>query len=357
MYHPPEQPGIIDGRLLHACFRESERCEMVSLSLEGLRNALVESFHAHMTALAEEIRSSGSIIRGLADRSQVHHQRAPIVLQYLDVIIPCLSRSLHDINGYIEDRTSSKEIRWRRMYNKMTEESELREKRGIPMPPAPSGPLVRSEMALVPMIPEPDAHWSEQIFSLPLPSRTTLKNHRRKFDNDSLALIAYLNPANKAPYLIMQTYHMGSQWFSTRGVHELCIQRNQGAVELRRWSRSEGVAKLWATLHFITWEALKAQNTLTLEVEPDEYILKSERRLFQAQIIDDGYKHSLIVYEDTASKGMRLHAAVWEGELQQCPVWTAFSDHASMQLANLPPNSEISLPGAFLADESYRFGN
>lgn len=134
----------------------------------------------------------------------------------------------------------------------------------------------------------------------------------------------------------MQTYHMGSQWFSTRGVHELCIQRNHGAVELRRWSRSEGVAKLWATLHFITWEgmpetlsslplhscigarfrnppflfgfyiwpcfcliktnhqplemvlfycsfaALKAQNTLTLEVEPDEYILKSERRLFQA---------------------------------------------------------------------------
>ena len=42
------------------------------------------------------------------------------------------------------------------------------------------------------------------------------------------------------------------------------------------------------------------------------------------QIIDDGFKHSLIVYEDAQTKGIRLHAAVWEGELRQCPVWTAF---------------------------------
>lgn len=43
-----------------------------------------------------------------------------------------------------------------------------------------------------------------------------------------------------------------------------------------------------------------------------------------SQIIDDGFKHSLIVYEDMQSRGLRLHAAVWEGELRQCPVWTAF---------------------------------
>lgn len=42
------------------------------------------------------------------------------------------------------------------------------------------------------------------------------------------------------------------------------------------------------------------------------------------QIIDDDYQHSLIVYEDTRTQGMRLHAAVWNGELRTCPVWTAF---------------------------------
>lgn len=29
------------------------------------------------------------------------------------------------------------------------------------------------------------------------------------------------------------------------------------------------------------------------------------------------------------TKGIRLHAAVWDGDLRQCPVWTAFSKQAS----------------------------
>lgn len=42
------------------------------------------------------------------------------------------------------------------------------------------------------------------------------------------------------------------------------------------------------------------------------------------RITDDGFWHSLIVYKDTMTGGIRLHAAVWEGELRLCPVWTAF---------------------------------
>lgn len=43
-------------------------------------------------------------------------------------------------------------------------------------------------------------------------------------------------------------------------------------------------------------------------------------------ILDDGFKHSLIVYEDKCTGGRRIHVAVWEGELRQCPVWTAFGE-------------------------------
>jgi hypothetical protein len=82
-------------------------------------------------------------------------------------------------------------------------------------------------------------------------------------------------------------------------------------------------------LFYCTFLALKARNTLTIQIAPEEYKLHGEKRLFQAQIIDDGYKHSLIVYEDHHTKGIRLHAAVWEGELRQCPVWTAFVTHQS----------------------------
>lgn len=46
------------------------------------------------------------------------------------------------------------------------------------------------------------------------------------------------------------------------------------------------------------------------------------------QIIDDEYNHSLVVFEDLATKGIRLHVAVGGGEMRHCPVWTAFSKQA-----------------------------
>lgn len=50
------------------------------------------------------------------------------------------------------------------------------------------------------------------------------------------------------------------------------------------------------------------------------------------QIIDDGFEHSLTVYQDHKSGGLRLHAAVWNGELRKCPVWTAFGIFSSVAL-------------------------
>ncbi|KAL2685591.1 hypothetical protein Neosp_006691 [[Neocosmospora] mangrovei] len=89
----------------------------------------------------------------------------------------------------------------------------------------------------------------------------------------------------------------------------------------------------------MTWEELvlmyccfvsfKTRNSLTVQVATEDLILRGERKLFQARIVDDGFMHSLIVYEDTMTKGLRLHAAVWDGELRQCPVWTAFITHQS----------------------------
>lgn len=127
--HLVNYTGHPDTRLLHGCMREAERCELVGQSLEGLRNALPEKYHAHMAALVEEMRVSGRILRDLMGRSQTSFARVPVILEYLNVILPCLSKSLYDIDGHIEDRSISKENRWRRMYNKMTDEVG-----GIPLP-------------------------------------------------------------------------------------------------------------------------------------------------------------------------------------------------------------------------------
>ncbi|KAL2758856.1 hypothetical protein ACRALDRAFT_2040926 [Sodiomyces alcalophilus JCM 7366] len=402
--------GQVDGHLLRGCSIEADRADIIALYLEGLRNALPDHFHAHMTALIEEIHSSARALRDLVDHSHLHLARVPIMLSYLNIVLPCLSRTLRDVTAFYQDKTVSKEIRWRRMYNKMKDEvgglplpqrfliynhflamlkllltrspnfdlnsldslrtriMQLREARGIRPPPSMQvGPVIRPEaMALIgPMDPDPSTHWAEQIFSLPLPSRTALKHvkpstswgphqplgtpfdtpkgskilFRRPFDDDRLSLVVYLNPADQCAFLFIRTFHLGSPWLSLRGAHELCIHREGSALQLRRWSQSAQCSKPWASLYFQTWEemvlfhstfvSLKARNALTLDVKVNEYKLAGERRLFQAQIIDDDFRHSLIVFHDTQTKGIRLHAAVWDGELRRCPVWTAFVTHQS----------------------------
>ncbi|KAK3695214.1 hypothetical protein B0T22DRAFT_508272 [Podospora appendiculata] len=396
----------VETLLLQGCCIEAERADLVAVNLDQLRAALPEPLHPHLLTLAEEIKGSSRLLRDLANRSQVHISRVSIVLNYLNVILPCLCRSLRDITAHYEDRTLSRETRWRKMYNQMTEEAgglplpqrfvlynhflsllrqlltrspnfdlntldalrtriiTLREQRGIPPPPLQVGPVVRQDLISQATAQERNAHWAEQIFSLPLPSRTALKHlrscksygpfsplghfdihpgskilFRRVFDNEQVSILVFLNSVNQSPYLLIRTIQGGTPWFSMRGAHELCISREGSALQLKRWSRSEQCSKLWAVLYFLTWEemvlfycsfvALKARNTLTVQVHPLEFKLQREKRLFQAQIIDDGYKHSLIVYEDLQTRGIRLHAAVWDGELRQCPVWTAFVTHQS----------------------------
>lgn len=107
------------GQLLHGCFLEAERADRVAAGVDGLRLVLAERFHGHMLAVIEEIRNSSRLLRDLADRSHVHMSRAQIVANYLNIILPCMSKTLRDITNYYEDRTVSREMRWRKMYHEM----------------------------------------------------------------------------------------------------------------------------------------------------------------------------------------------------------------------------------------------
>jgi hypothetical protein len=400
-----DKSAPVEVVLLRGCILEAERADTVWLRLDGLRKALAEKGHVYLNTTIEGIRLGSGLLRELADLSQIHQERIPVTLDHLNIVLPCLSRSLRDITSYYEDKSMSKHNRWRKMFHSLTEEAgglilperftlynnllallrdllarspnfdfnalemfrtrilALRKARGIPPPPVQVGPLVHYE-SLSPVDIGPMSHWAEQIFSLPLTSRTGFKGadaskslgpHRpwghlnippgskvlfkRSFIEDKIALIVYLDGQDGSPYFLLRTFHMGGPWYSKQGAHELCIDRDHSAIRLRRWSKTENCAKLWAVLHFMTWEelvlmyctfvSLKAFNTLTISISITEHQLRSEKKLFQATIHDDGFKHSLIVYKDKYSHGIRLHAAVWDGDLRQCPVWTAFVTHQS----------------------------
>lgn len=317
--------------------------------LDGLRAALAESFHGHMIALAEEVRKSAKLLRDLAGRSPAHPSRAPVVANshHLNVLLPCLSKSLRDITAHYDDKTMPRELRWRKMYHAMIKESgglgppqrfmiyndflvqllclltrdrnydpgqldalrarilDLRQRRGIPAPPptppppaavpsptATAGPdqLIRraSLPAPVPgntnavvLVPRERAraHWCEQVFALPLGSCTDMGMPersrafgpladrppparlrtlvRRSFDGGRLRVEFVENAdAEDAPWVVVRTAEDGGTgpMFGARGCHELCVRREGNALFLMRWSRSEGCAKDWVVLCFVTWE-------------------------------------------------------------------------------------------------------
>ncbi|KAG7422210.1 hypothetical protein Forpe1208_v000810 [Fusarium oxysporum f. sp. rapae] len=373
--------GQLELHLLQGCCLEAERADRVAVQLLGLRNALGEGTHTHLLMTMEEVSISGQLLRELAEYSKVHFSRVPVVLDYLEILLPCLSRSLRDITTYYEDRTLTKENRWRKMYHSMTQEAgglslpqrfilynrflfllrelllrspnfdfntmectrlqlmQLREARGIPPPPIRLNSTIRPDSVL-----DDDSgiatniHWAEKIFSLPLPSRTPLKHQQSSKAYGPHAPWSQ-SGRDRCPYFLLRTFHMGTPWFSLRGAHELCVERNGSSLQFWRWSSSEHCPKMWANLCFMTWEELvlvyccflsfKARNSLTVQVANEDLTLWGERKLFQARIVDDGFMHSLIVYEDYMTKGIRLHAAVWDGDLRQCPVWTAFITHQS----------------------------
>ncbi|KAI5868212.1 hypothetical protein GGS23DRAFT_592002 [Durotheca rogersii] len=390
-------------QLLNGCLHEAHRTEIVAFNLQGLRDSLAQSLQPHLSGIIGEMANTSRLLKDLAEQAQIHLSQLPVVVDYLNVLLPCLCRTLRDITAYYADKSMDREHRWRTMYHKMGNELPgttlparfimynqflvllqylllrspnfdmnameslrarimlLREARKIPPPSSIRPDYLRRYEALDFWNQETNSHWAEAIFTQPLPTRREFKRQgctdafgpmqmlgylpplplgvkilvKRSFDNDRVSVIFFLQLKNQAPSLLIRSKWMNQNWVSILGVHELAIRRDSESVlYLSRWSRSEDRAKPWANLAFLTWEemvlfyctflCLRVRSELTVNIRPSEFELRKETRLFQAQIHDDGYSHVLMVLEDAATGGRRLHAAVWEGKLVACPIWTAF---------------------------------
>lgn len=66
---------------------------------------------------------SSQMLRELAGHSGKHKSRTPIVGNHLNLLLPCMSKTLRDITDYYNDKTISRELRWRKMYHEMMKEA------------------------------------------------------------------------------------------------------------------------------------------------------------------------------------------------------------------------------------------
>ncbi|EMR70438.1 hypothetical protein UCREL1_2530 [Eutypa lata UCREL1] len=329
---PPRRHHILQG-----CCDEAERADVVSRNLQSLRNALPDSLHPHLDGVIYELGVTGRHLRDIADKAQVQIGRVPQILDYLNIVLPCLCKTLRDITAFYEDTTLTKDRRWRYMYHRLGNE--------LPGTTLPARFIMYNQfLNLLRMMLSHNPEMSEAYGPLkPLGQLGSLSPDAknlvtRRFDNDRLSIIFFLKDGDQAPFIYIRIYMQPNEpWVATIGVHELVIKRDKGndsALVLSRWCLASQKSKPWARLQFNTWEemvlfhctfvTLKADSPRLVNMDPDEYKLRHEELLFKAHIIDDGFTHLLSVFEDQATKGLRLHAAVIDDALHMCPVWTAF---------------------------------
>ncbi|EFY90851.1 hypothetical protein MAC_03214 [Metarhizium acridum CQMa 102] len=336
-----DMPETDDVILLKGCYLEAYRSDDIALKLEGLRIALNEPSTSYLAVTVREIGSVARRLRELADIAQVNRDCLAYVLDPLNIVLPCLSKSLRDIKTHYDRCSLSKENRWRNMYHCMKDEkvgfSSLRVAALAKIRPnnviqntlfkvqdeksrASNTPFTRGQgnwpdiaLTLVQArrvyfkqarlfsiqdihidwtrSVRPITHWAEHIFSSPWP-RTPIKNAAQSFDGDKVSLIVFLNSQDDCAYLLLRMFKDEKPWFSLRGAHELCIKRRGNSLQFRRWSMNANNSKIWARLCFNAWEdivlmyctfvSLKARNHRTLQCGRKELALGKEKRLFQA---------------------------------------------------------------------------
>ena len=110
---------------LHGCWLEAARCDRVALILLRIRNDLTIAFHEHITALIREVESTSLLLRDLHDLFSIYQARVSIVLYYLNVVLPCLSRTLRDMMIYIDNSQLSYMSQWTLMNERLSDQGGM----------------------------------------------------------------------------------------------------------------------------------------------------------------------------------------------------------------------------------------
>lgn len=97
---------------LLGCWREAQRADKISAHLLHVRNLIGLEFYDNISALLREIESSSRLLRDLYDLFPIYKSRVPIILYYLNVILPSLCKTLHEMVIYIDNDGLPPKARW-----------------------------------------------------------------------------------------------------------------------------------------------------------------------------------------------------------------------------------------------------
>jgi len=84
------------------CWREAKRCDFVAIELARIRDDLGLEFFEQISPLLASVTSTSGLLRDLHDLFPIYRLRVHLVRDFLTVILPCLQKTLTDMDIYID---------------------------------------------------------------------------------------------------------------------------------------------------------------------------------------------------------------------------------------------------------------
>ncbi len=88
---------------LLGCWREAQRADKVAAHLLSIRNLLGLEFHDHFSPIIREVEQCSRLLRDLYDLFPIYRSRVPIILYYLNIILPSICKRLQEMMIYLDN--------------------------------------------------------------------------------------------------------------------------------------------------------------------------------------------------------------------------------------------------------------
>jgi len=110
---------------LLGCWREAQRADKAVVQLLRIRTVLDLEFREHITAVLREIESSSRLLRDLYDLFPIYRSRVPIVIYYLDIILPSFERTIKNMMVYIDNDAFPARTQWTLMVERLGDQGGM----------------------------------------------------------------------------------------------------------------------------------------------------------------------------------------------------------------------------------------
>lgn len=107
------------------CWQEALRADKVAAILLAIRTALKPDYYENISAVLREVESASRLLRDLYDLFPIYRTRVPVVIYYLNVILPTFQKSIRDMLIYIDNADLPARTQWSLMSQRLSDQGGM----------------------------------------------------------------------------------------------------------------------------------------------------------------------------------------------------------------------------------------